>query len=282
MEILQLKYFCDAAESQNFSQTARRFLVPPSCISQSIGRLERELGCELFHHRGNKVVLNESGRSFFAKAAAALQLLEEGASMLRDGEDAAGGTLNIVCTCSRSTVASAIERFTVDYPRVNLILRHEMPASCDFDILISEECPFAYKRRELILDEPICLAVNSGHPLASRGEIQVEELRRERFISMPDGHSLHDITVRICAAAGFVPNIAIRLDDPYYIRKYVELGLGVAMIPRVSWDGLFTERVALISVPGASRRVYAHLPSEGRIKQTAEKFLEILRSVHKA
>ena len=48
MELLQLTYFCDAARSENFSQTARKFFVPPSNISQSIGRLEKELGCALF------------------------------------------------------------------------------------------------------------------------------------------------------------------------------------------------------------------------------------------
>lgn len=48
MELLQLKYFCDAAETENFSKTAKKYLVPTSNISQSIKRLERELGVELF------------------------------------------------------------------------------------------------------------------------------------------------------------------------------------------------------------------------------------------
>ena len=43
MELLQLTYFCDAAETENFSRTAQRFTVPPSNISQSIKRLETEL-----------------------------------------------------------------------------------------------------------------------------------------------------------------------------------------------------------------------------------------------
>ncbi|MBR2431832.1 MAG: LysR family transcriptional regulator, partial [Clostridia bacterium] len=42
MELLQLKYFCDAAETQNFSKTAKKYLVPTSNISQSIKRLEKE------------------------------------------------------------------------------------------------------------------------------------------------------------------------------------------------------------------------------------------------
>ena len=42
MELLQLKYFCHAAQSCNFSKTAEKFGVPASGISQSIKRLEKE------------------------------------------------------------------------------------------------------------------------------------------------------------------------------------------------------------------------------------------------
>ena len=50
MEILQLKYFCDSAVTGNFSATAKKFMVPPSAVSQSIKRLENELGTTLFEH----------------------------------------------------------------------------------------------------------------------------------------------------------------------------------------------------------------------------------------
>ena len=55
MDLLQLKYFCDSAESQNFSQTARKYQVPPSGVSQSVKRLENELGTPLFERKNNKV-----------------------------------------------------------------------------------------------------------------------------------------------------------------------------------------------------------------------------------
>ena len=57
MELLQLKYFCNAAETENLSKTAKKYLVPTSNISQSIKRLEKELGCELFEHSTNKITL---------------------------------------------------------------------------------------------------------------------------------------------------------------------------------------------------------------------------------
>ncbi len=279
MELLQLKYFCDAAASENFSQTARKFFVPPSNISQSIGRLERELGCPLFEHRGNKVRLNEDGRRFYECASSALSLLAQGAAALAEREGTIGGEIHIACHCSRSTATRAMERFMRLYPEVKLLLCHELPTAVDFDILISDRCPFAYEERRLLLDEPICLAVSQKHPLAGRGSASLSEVADERFISMSAGRSLYDITQEACAAAGFVPNIAIRLDDPFYIRKYVELGLGVALVPAVSWAGLFPQGVALLSLPGLRRKIYAYLPSGRPRKRATERFLAVLAEV---
>jgi DNA-binding transcriptional LysR family regulator len=280
MELLQLKYFCDAAVSENFSETARKFFVPPSGISQSIGRLERELGCALFLHSGNKIRLNEEGRIFYRSASAALMLLAEGAEAVREREGAVGGELDIVCACSRSTVARAIERFTALYPEVNLLLRNEPPKKEDCDVLIAEDCPFPYRKRELILDERICLAMPAGHPLAACASISVSSLAGERFISMPEKSSLYEITAKACTTAGFVPNIAIRLDDPFYIRKYVELGLGVAFVPEISWAGLFSGGVVLRPLVGLRRRAYAYLPAGRQEKQAGLKFLDVLCAVH--
>ena len=279
MELLQLAYFCDAAESENFSQTARKFFVPPSGISQSIGRLERELGCALFHHRGNRISLNEAGRRFYQSASAALALLSEGVEAMKEREGVVGGEVDIVCSCSRRLVTRAIERFSVLYPQVNLLLRNELPKNADYDLLITDHCPFPYQKRVLISDEAICLAVPAGHPLAKREKISVSELAGERFICMPEKSSLYEITVKACTAAGFVPNIAIRLDDPFYIRKYVELGLGIAFVPEISWAGLFSDGVVIRPLPGLRRKVYAYLPNEGQKKRAVEKFLEVLSEV---
>ena len=65
MELLQLKYFCDAAKNLNFSKTARKYTVPPSNISQSIKRLEKSLGYPLFLRHANKIILTERGKRFY-------------------------------------------------------------------------------------------------------------------------------------------------------------------------------------------------------------------------
>ena len=40
MELLQLRYFKDAAELENFSMVAKKNMVPQPSISKTIGKLE--------------------------------------------------------------------------------------------------------------------------------------------------------------------------------------------------------------------------------------------------
>ncbi len=261
MELLQLKYFCDAARTQNFSRTAAKFYVPPSNISQVIKRLERELGAELFEHRANKVVLSEAGRRFYERASEALALIEEAGLEVRcDGK--AVGEIKLLILANRRTVTEAIEKFKSEHPNVSFIIRHEYDAELDFDIIISDSCPDSYFEHGVLVDEEILLAMSREHPLAGKNEITAEELRGERFISMPRGRSIYEITSDICKSAGFSADITIQTDDPYYVRKYVELGLGIAFFPACSWKGLFSDKVVLKKVGEYTRRTSVFLPKK--------------------
>lgn len=278
MELLQLKYFCDAAQTQNFSMTAKKYFVPTSNISQSIKRLENELGCELFEHRKNKILLNDEGKLFYENVSQALALLEGAKENIRDSGNVLQGEIKILCLCSRSVISRAIERFSQVHPQINFVLHHDLNAQLDFDILISDISPFAYGKKILLADEEICIAVNKNHPLAQKAQLSVEELEQERFISMTAGNSMHTITMNACADAGFVPNIAIQTNDPFYVRKYVELGMGIAFVPTFSWKGIFPENIRLKSVGNIRRRTYAYLPKNKHIKKSVEGFLNILKT----
>jgi DNA-binding transcriptional LysR family regulator len=59
----------------------------------------------------------------------------------------------------------------------------------------------------------------------------------------------------------------------------VELGLGVAFVPSISWAGLFSDGAVLRPLPGIRRKVYAYLP-ERQEKQSCKIFLDILCGIH--
>ena len=277
MEFLQLKYFCDAAETENFSKTAKKYLVPTSNISRSIKCLEKELGCELFEHKVNKVSLNYDGKQFYANASQALALLENAKMRLSDRSEVIEGNIRLICLNNRRTVTRAIEKFSQKYPNVKFIIHHNLDAEQDFDVFISDVCPYEYSEKTLLVDEEICIALNVSHPRASKQTVSVAELENERFITMTSGNSMQKITVNVCADAGFSPNIAIQTDDPFYLRKYIEMGLGIAFVPTNSWKGLFHDGVVLKRLDHIRRKTYIFLPKGKYIRRSVELFLQALR-----
>jgi len=278
MELLQLRYFCDAAGTENFSKTAAKFLVPTSNISQSIKRLERELGCELFEHYANRIRLNEDGKQFYSYVSSALILLENARACIAEKGEEIRGDIKIVCLNSRRMVTNAMEAFLVEYPNVNFVIYHNSEPSQDIDMLIADTCPFDYCEKILLVDEQICVAMNANHPLAGKSEINVSDLEKERFISMTTGSNLYNITVNACTEVGFIPNISIQTDDPFYVRRYIEMGLGIAFVPSVSWCGLFSENIELKIIRNLRRKIYAFLPKRKNVKASVRAFLKALIS----
>ena len=276
MELLQLKYFCDAAQSENFSKTAKKFLVPTSNISQSIKRLERELGKELFEHKANKIRLNNDGKEFYSSVSKALSLLEEGITCLLDKGEELYGDIKLLCLSNRRIVTRAVELFARKHSDVNFVIHHNVEENSDYDVIISDICPYEYSEKILLIDEEIAISVNKEHSLASKNRVAVSDLENERFITMTTGSSIQRITVSACAEAGFIPNITIQTDDPYYLRKYVEMGLGVAFFPLVSWKGLFSDKAVIKVIDNMKRKTYAFLPKDKHKSRAVKTFLEIL------
>ena len=278
MELLQLRYFCDAAQTQNFSKTAQKFNVPPSNISQSIKRLEKELSQSLFSRTANSLALNENGREFFEKVSEALRLIDEAKAELCDDENK--GRLKLCIITNRQLSMLTMEKFRKLYPEVVIMSCYDISDNdADFDLVIADETfDGSNMKREIIVSEDMALAMNRDNPLACKKKITAADICNESFLCMNKGASLYEVTVRICSRLGFEPNIVIESPDPGFIRKCVELGLGVTVVPVVSWEGLFSDNVVIKSLGGFCRNTYAYWDSRKPMRKSTKNFLRLLKT----
>lgn len=270
MELLQLKYFCDTAKTQNLSETARKYGVPTSSISRAIKRLEAELDCEFFDHLANKIFLNEKGEIFYEKVSAALMLLKDAKIMIKENSNLLSGEINLCCKSNRGIVIEAMEEFIKVYPNVKFKTFFGREATKDTDILISCVPPLDYKKRVLVIEEDLLIAIHKDNPLSSLENLKISDLKNENFII-----GLANETDAECKKSGFVPNISVESNDPVYVRKCIEMGLGVAFIPSVSWRNLFSDNVILKKVD-LKRKTYAYIPGNKHTKESVTVFLEYL------
>jgi len=275
MELLQLKYFTAAAECENFSMTARRFRVPTSDISQTVKRLEKELGAPLFDRTSNRLRLNSAGKILYEAASRALSTLDEAGRQIRELESGFVGELRLLVETDRRIVTAAIEKFRAEYPEVSFTVDFSSGEG-EYDLIISDTPPIGNYTATPFISEPIRLAVSSASPYASRESLTLSDLSGARFIGMGRDSRLQALVEQVCRSAGFLPNTVISTPDPYYVRRFVEMGMGVALVPAISWAGLFSGATRLLDIGNFTRESFIFTPKSSFSQKLPALFTEAL------
>lgn len=254
MDILQLEYFCSAAELENFTAAAKRHLIPQSAMSITIKRLERELENPLFDRIGNRIQLNETGKKFYIHAKNCLAEFQNAKECI-EAKDEPYGEVRLLVLEERRIMAELVARFRRQYPRIRFSICHNLfeQPSFLYDICVTSSHQASNDFVSApILTEKLVLAVSKSHDLACYDQIKLEQLKNEDFIMFPESHINHRIVVEACQKVGFTPHVSIQCDDPFCIRKYVSAGLGISFIPSASWEGLIDDNIVLIPVDGVT------------------------------
>jgi DNA-binding transcriptional LysR family regulator len=98
MDIAQLQYFRIVATLQQVTKAAEELNISQSALSQSITRLEEELGVELFERYGRCIRLNEYGKAFLPEVEQTLASLEKGRRLLKGMQAQSGNSVVIIAS----------------------------------------------------------------------------------------------------------------------------------------------------------------------------------------
>src|SRR5256885_5047316 len=95
MEIRQLHYFLDIAQTEHLTQSAQNLFVTQSTLSHGLRQLEEELDTALFDRLGRGLKLSQAGGGFRAYATRALKEIEAGRMAPADLRRLQAGRLTI-------------------------------------------------------------------------------------------------------------------------------------------------------------------------------------------
>ena len=95
MEMRQLRYFLDIAQTEHLTQSAQNLFVTQSTLSHGLRQLEQELEIQLFDRLGRGLRLSQAGAAFRVHAARALQEIEAGRMALADMTGLQSGALTV-------------------------------------------------------------------------------------------------------------------------------------------------------------------------------------------
>lgn len=284
MELLQLRYFYESAENENFSKTAEKYMVPPSSVSMSIKKLEKELNCELFERTSNRIRLNHQGRLLQKALRSVLPVLDDAVEQIRMQGQEVQGEVWLLVRNDRRIILDYIHQFKEKHPDVAFHISHDFNTknTARYDIIIDELTErYGNFSRIPLIKEDILLAVCESNPLCYQ-KILLKDLKKEAFITMCEGSSLNRITKEVCKKAGFRPNIFIESDDPHYIRKCIEMNLGVAFVPEISWKGEWGARTKFLKIADFEyKRITCAYRNNAKVLLPAAKaFYEMLENVY--
>ena len=122
MELLQLRYFAEVARLGSYTRAAEALHVSQPSLSQTVRRLEKELGTRLFWKEGRKIRLTENGRSFYTRIVSVLRELDEASAHVTARKEHLQGNINIGTYMSLSPLLECIRAFAQQYPEVSFTI----------------------------------------------------------------------------------------------------------------------------------------------------------------
>jgi DNA-binding transcriptional LysR family regulator len=292
LQIETLKIFCDLVETRSFSQAAERNFVTQSAVSQQVRGLESKFKRRLLERvRGRRDLhLTQAGETFYEASREVLrayQQLEEG---MRRQSGTVSGTVRVatVYSVGLHELPPVVREFMTRYPQAKIDLEYSRTTRIVRDVLSGavELGLVAYpeKRRGLEVvplgGDRLVLICPPSHPFAGRKKLKASELQGQEFVLFERDIPTRRATDRILRAHGVTVHRAAEFDNIETIKRAVEVGLGVAVVPRPSvLDEQRSGQLAVVPLaePEWERAVGVIYRSDRALGTAAQKFIELLK-----
>ncbi|MEV8630140.1 LysR substrate-binding domain-containing protein [Streptosporangium sp. NPDC051023] len=266
MQLQQLAYFVAVADSRHFTQAAERMRVAQPSLSKQIRALEADLGAPLFSRARGNVTLTAAGEALLPLAR---RMLADAETARREVGELAGlrrGRVRLGATPSlcAGLMADALARFHREYPGIELLVEEGgsrdlvrvlargqldlaliiMPLQSDDPALVTEEV----LREDLVVVSP-----SISH--ARRPYMRIQDLRGQPMVMFRRGYDLREATLGACRQAGFEPRLSVEGGEMDAVLRFVEAGLGIALVPSMVLDGRPGLTGTPLAPPGLRRTI---------------------------
>ncbi|MBR6572227.1 MAG: LysR family transcriptional regulator [Clostridia bacterium] len=238
MELLQLKYFKTVAEIGKISAAAEALYISAPALSNSISRLEKELGVQLFDRFAKRIELNSQGEIFLRYVNQMFDALECGKKELLQNAMQQKKHIWIATTTTNlwmdliTEFSQECPQYTLSCTNLNLDKRSFGFLSAQYAFILAEEADipasFADDLESVLLfeDRPVVM-VHPKHPFAGRSSVGINELSEQTLFLPMSGTAQYERFVKLFDANGVAFPNATSCSYQFY-RNLVEEQMGVA------------------------------------------------------
>jgi DNA-binding transcriptional LysR family regulator len=243
LDINQLEVFLSVAREKSFSRAAESLHRTQPAVSQAIRRLESELGEPLFDRSSKDGTLTVAGRVLHDFAQQMLSLRGHAHAAIRELRDLHRGKLSL--SANEYTVMGLlplIPIFRARHPHIKIEVKRSLASRIPSEILDRqvEIGVVSFKPNDqsikfvAVTGDELALIVPTSHPLAAKHTVSVRELGAESFIAHNVPSPYRERVIKTFEKYRTPLNISMEMPTLEAIKRLVEDGLGVALVPRLA------------------------------------------------
>src|SRR4029079_1889204 len=192
MDLLHLEHFLAVVEQRTYTRASERVSRTRPAVSQSIKKLEEEIGGQLFARDLHDVSLTEAGKTLLAYARKMVRTRDDAMRELGSLKALKTGTLNIAAHESAAVylLPAPLRSYLTRFPDVRVGIYRSPLAEIPRQVM-DREVHVGFVKDEPGFHELKCVEVHADdmvlvaapqHPLVGRSGVSVRDLGNEPFV----------------------------------------------------------------------------------------------------
>ena len=134
------KVFYTVAKHNHMTRASEELHISQPAISQSIKKLEEQLGGPLFLRSNKGMELTEEGKMFYEYVKGALELIKNAENDFTSYKDLSKGEIKIGCstTLTKLLLLDVIKKFHEDYPKITFKIENDLTSNLINDLKLGK------------------------------------------------------------------------------------------------------------------------------------------------
>ncbi len=293
MHIETLKVFCDLVDTQSFSLAAERNFVTQSAVSQQIRTLEEKFQRRLLERvRGRREIkLTPIGEVFYRESRNILAGYDQLNENMRGLVGTISGTVKVatVYSVGLHELPVKVREFMTKFPAAKIDLEYSRTTRVVRDVLNGSVelgvVAFPEVRRGLTIvpmqSDRMVVICHPNHEFAEREQLKCRELKDQDFVLFERDIPTRKATDKILKTNGVSVRKVAEFDNIETIKRAVEVGFGIAIVPHPSvLDEERNKQLVIVELAESDwvRTVGVIYRSDKALSIAAKKFVQLLES----
>jgi DNA-binding transcriptional LysR family regulator len=291
MDLLHLEHFLAVVDEGTFTRAAERMNRTQPAVSQSIRRLEEEVGSALFARDVHEITLTEAGRVLADYARRLITMRDDALRQVLELRTLKSGRLTVAAheTAAVYLLPAPLRHYLQKFPNIKIGIQRNRLAEIprlvmdrEVDIgFIKDEPAFHELHSVEVHSDEMVLVASPQHPFSKRTDVPFRDLGSEQFVLHHQCSATTDRILQLFEQNATRCKVVAELWSFENVKSFVREQVGLAIVPGITVrqelaDGTLA-RIPLreLSIPRRTLMVYR---DQGYVSDSASELIKIVRS----